>query len=243
MVDLALIPAGMAAQRLLARTPDEPIVRGLARQAAWRMARTGAGAVALTAAQAAAECLDQRVRADGRIAQVPVALPAGVALAVVLDRIRRSDRPKHGRGSAGLRGDIAVARRLRTRRRGARRLRRPRPRRGRACGYPTRPSPAGLTSMVAPNRPRRIPGLLALASGTLFDHVVRGLEEGATAFEPLLDESVEPDWIGTTVSGGPGSAVPWATLGEKAAATLSLTSGQARSTTGRRACRTSASPP
>ena len=60
------------------------------------MARTGAGAVALTAAQAAAERLDQRVGADGRIARVPVAVSAGVALAVVLDRVRRSDQPEHG---------------------------------------------------------------------------------------------------------------------------------------------------
>ena len=95
MVDLALIRAGMAAQRLLARRPDDHIVRGLARQAAWRTARTGAGAVALTAAQAAARGLDQRVGPDGRIARVPVAVPAGVALAVVLDRIQRSGPPEH----------------------------------------------------------------------------------------------------------------------------------------------------
>jgi uncharacterized membrane protein len=216
MVDLALIPAGMVAQRLLARRPDDHIVRGLARQAAWRTARTGAGAVALTAAQAAAQCLDQRVGADGRIARVPVAVPAGVALAVVLDRIQRSGRPEHGVpdrrvsaatwpsiGASGLvvgaLGAFAALDHAAAERAGTR-LARVLP------GSPRWWCPAGHAAFL---------GLLALASGALFDHVVRGLEEGATAFEPLLDERVEPDWIGATVSGGPGSAVPWATLGRE----------------------------
>ena len=62
LVDLVAIPAGVAAQRLLVRRPDDHLARGLARQAAWRMARTGAGAVALTAAQATAELLDPAFR-------------------------------------------------------------------------------------------------------------------------------------------------------------------------------------
>jgi len=216
LVDLALIPAGMAAQRLLARRPDEPIVRGLARQAAWRTARTGAGAVALTGAQAAAECLDRRIGADGRIARVPMAVPAGVALAVALDRLQRSGRPLNGApdrrvpaatwpslGASGLvvgalgvfaALDHAVAELA------GNRLARVLP------GSPRWWRPTGHAAFL---------GLLALASGALFDHVVHGLEEGATAFEPLLDDRLEPAWLGATVSGGPGSAVPWATLGRE----------------------------
>ena len=39
-------------------------------------------------------------------------------------------------------------------------------------------------------------GALAVGGIALFDHVAHGLETGATAFEPLLDESVETTWIG-----------------------------------------------
>ena len=44
---------------------------------------------------------------------------------------------------------------------------------------------------------------------------MRDLEAGATAFEPMLTESVEPGWIGPTISGGPGSRVAWATMGRE----------------------------
>ena len=96
------------------------------------------------------------------------------------------------------------------------RLRRPRPRRRRACRHAASPEPCPARSSGGgrPATPRSW-ALLALAASALFDHVVRDLEAGATAFEPLLDESVEPEWIGPTVSGGPGSHVPWATLGRE----------------------------
>ena len=58
-------------------------------------------------------------------------------------------------------------------------------------------------------------GVLTVSAAALFDHVVHQLEARATAFEPLLDESVDPRWTGATVSGGPGSLVPWAALGRE----------------------------
>ena len=56
-------------------------------------------------------------------------------------------------------------------------------------------------------------GALALGGGTLFDHIVRGLEAGATSYEPVLGASVQPEWIGPTVSGGPDSHVAWGNPG------------------------------
>jgi len=215
-VDLVVIPAGVVAQRLLVRRPDDHLLRGLARQAAWRVTRTGAGAVALTAAQATAELLDHRIGAGGRIARLPVAVPSGLVLAAVLDRIQRWHEPEDGSpdrrvspamlpslGASGLvvgaLGAFATLDHAAAELAGARlaRVMPGSPRWWRLTGH------AGFL------------GLLAIASGALFDQVVRGLEEGATAFEPLLDESVEPDWIGATISGGPGSGVSWATLGRE----------------------------
>jgi uncharacterized membrane protein len=58
-------------------------------------------------------------------------------------------------------------------------------------------------------------GLVTAAGSTLFARIVHGLEAGATAYEPLLAESVPAGWIGPTISGGPGSHVPWGTLGRE----------------------------
>ena len=58
-------------------------------------------------------------------------------------------------------------------------------------------------------------GALAIGGGTLFDHIVRGLEAGATRYEPVLGASVQPEWIGPTVSGGPGSRVDGGSLGRE----------------------------
>jgi hypothetical protein len=86
-VDLAIVSAGVGAQRLLIRQPEERVRRGMLRQAGWRTTRTGASAAILTAVQLGTSALDRRVGAEGRIARLPVAVPAGLALATVLDRI------------------------------------------------------------------------------------------------------------------------------------------------------------
>jgi uncharacterized membrane protein len=147
---------------------------------------------------------------------MPVALPAGVALAAVLDRIQQSGRPEDGKpvrrvsveglssvGASGLVvGGLAVFAALEhtAAEFAATRLARVLP------GSPQLWRPTGHAAFLA---------LLGLVSGALFEHAMRRLEEGTTAFEPLLDQSVEPERIGATVSGGPGSGVPWASLGRE----------------------------
>lgn len=39
-------------------------------------------------------------------------------------------------------------------------------------------------------------GLITAMGTVLFDRIVRDLEAGETAFEPMLTESVKPGWIG-----------------------------------------------
>jgi hypothetical protein len=57
-------------------------------------------------------------------------------------------------------------------------------------------------------------GALAIG-GTLFDHIVRGLEAGATNYEPVLGASVQPKWIGPTGQPRTDSRVGWAILGRE----------------------------
>src|SRR5215212_2242278 len=99
LLDLAIVPLGVAAQRAHPRASDESVARGLARQAAWRTTTTGAGAAVFAAVQFGADALDRRIGAGGRLAAFPVAVPAGLALAAAVDHVRkaRADDPDHDR--------------------------------------------------------------------------------------------------------------------------------------------------
>ena len=213
IVDLAAVPVGVAAQRLLTRQPDEPVRRGLLRQAAWRTTRTGAAATILTVLQVGTDALDDRLDAGGRIARLPVAVPAGLALALALDRLHQvpganGDRPVSPAPLPSLAASSGVIAVL--------------------TGFAALDK--AVADLAGTSLARALPGppqwwrmsghaaflgTLGLGGYALFDHVVRRLEAGATAFEPLLDESVDPDWIGSSVSGGPHSHVPWTTLGRE----------------------------
>ena len=215
LLDLAVVPISVAVQWGLARRPDEPIRRGLARQLAWRVGTTCGCASLLAALQAGLARVDHEVGAGGRLARLPIAVPAGLALAIARDRLqqRGSNAPDTYRpvstatlpsvaASAGVVGVLAgVA----------------------ALEHATADLVGGLLGRVLPGWPQlwRLAGhgafaaALAAGGGVLFDHTIRRLEAGTTAFEPMLDASVPPEWTGTTVSGGPNSLVPWATLGRE----------------------------
>ena len=93
LLDLALIPAGLLVQRALPRRPGEAVVRGLARQAGWRTTLTGAGGAAFALVEAGTSWLDRRLEAGGRVAQLPVGIPVGLALAWALEEERRRRLP------------------------------------------------------------------------------------------------------------------------------------------------------
>ena len=213
LLDLAIVPLGAAAQLALPRAADESVARGLVRQAAWRTTTTGAGAALFAAVQFGADALDRRIGTGGRIAGFPVAVPAGLALAALVDQVRnaRTDNPDHGRRvptapvqslavSAGVIGLLAAF----------------------AAAEHALAELAGTTlarALPGPQQWWRLTGhaaflgALAIGGGTLFDHIVRGLEAGATSYEPVLGASVQPEWIGPTVSGGPDSHVAWGNPG------------------------------
>jgi len=212
-VDAAVIPAGIVVQRSLDRRPDAQLGPRLLRQVAWRVTRTGAGGVVLTGARAGAELLGRHVPGGGRIARLPAAVPAGLLVAAVVDRIEASpgEAPDR-RVSPALLPSLAAS--------------------GAVIGglggfaaldHAVAETAGRVLARALPGSARwwRLAGhagflgLLTVAGTGLFDHVVRRLEEGATRFEPYLDESVDPSWIGRTISGGPESLAPWATLGRE----------------------------
>jgi uncharacterized membrane protein len=58
-------------------------------------------------------------------------------------------------------------------------------------------------------------GLIALATSSLWSRAMRGIEAGSSVDEPVLGGDEGNRWTGATFSGGPGSLVPWVTLGRE----------------------------
>jgi uncharacterized membrane protein len=211
-VDFAAASAGLAVLAAMRRRPDDSTVRGALRQVAWRTARTGACGLILTGLTTGAQALDSLVGADGRISRIPPSVPAGLAIALLRDRVRHAplSADQHTvppalpsiAASAGVVGALAGFAALEHAAAGA------------AATALARvlPGPEPVWRLAGH---AAFLGLVVAAGSALLDRIVRGLEAGETAFEPILTESVEPGWIGPTVSGGPGSRVPWATLGRE----------------------------
>ncbi len=89
LLDLAVIPTGLVAQRALSRRPGEPVVRGLTRQAAWRTTVTGIGGVVFALVQSGTSRLDDALGAQGRLARFPIAVPAGLAVGWAIEAQRK----------------------------------------------------------------------------------------------------------------------------------------------------------
>src|SRR4051812_45515444 len=86
-VDCAVVPLGLAVLRALPARPGDP-VRGVVRQAAWRLGATGLCGALLGVAQEGARAVDGRLRLGGRLASVPLAVPVGLATPYAGDRLR-----------------------------------------------------------------------------------------------------------------------------------------------------------
>src|SRR5687767_3662437 len=86
-VDSAAVPLGLAVLRALPPRADDPL-RGVLRQAAWRLGATGLGGALLGGAEIGAQALDERLRLGGRLASLPLAVPVGLGIAYVVDRLR-----------------------------------------------------------------------------------------------------------------------------------------------------------
>ena len=213
--DVAAVPVGLALQRWLPSRPGEAMARGWIRQAGWRAATTGVAAVSLELSRAVLRAVDERANAGGTVASLPIAVPVGLVLAFVVDRRRRmpddhAERagvapPSVARSvlvAAGVEGGLA----------------------GLAYTEHLLADAAGrLIAERLPGGPQvwRLAahtatlGVLAGGAWAVWGRAMRGIEAGAAADEPVFGGQEGSRWTGPTLSGGPGSLVPWTTLGKE----------------------------
>jgi uncharacterized membrane protein len=215
-VDLAAIPVGIAVRRGLPPVPGETALRGLLRQAGWRLAATGFGGALLIGSQAALRAVDIAVGARGRVAYFPVAVPVGLAVAFALERRRLTEPDEVAEYSAD-----------------------PKPSAPRSLAVAAAVV-GGLTmaaygehaaaSLTGRRLAAKLPGdesvwkvvghlgslgLLVNAGYAVYGRAMRKIEAGTSADEPVLEAGEATRWTGPTVSGSPASLVPWSSLGRE----------------------------
>jgi uncharacterized membrane protein len=212
VADCAAAAVGFAVARGVRPRTREPVLRGAARQAAWRLGTTGLGGALLAGAETGVRALDARLGAGGRLASIPLAVPVGLGLSYVVERRRvrpaggeELDAPPALRSLAvaaalvgglggGAYGEHAVAdlagRRI------ARLLPVP-PAAGRVVGHG-----AFLAA-------------LGIGVSSFWHRAMQRLEAGTTDAVPVIEADEATRWVPPTVSGGPGSLVAWATLGRE----------------------------
>ncbi len=215
-LDLAVIPAGVAVSRLLARRSGESVVRGMARQVAWRMGVTGLGASLFTLTEIGMTTLDRAVGGRGRLCRIPLGAPAGLALGLALESYRRrglaeepitTDAPAvrplpAALASAGVVGAVSAA------------------------ALVQRLLADGVGAVLATWLPgdrivwRQVGHAITLAAlvgaGTVVWHrAIGSIEAGTNAIEPLIDDEGGRRWVGDGASGSARSLVPWQTLGRE----------------------------
>jgi len=213
-VNLAAVPVGLAATRLPTRDA-EPITRSATRQLGWRLGVTGLMGAVHAAASAGTGAVAGRGRTGRLVGRIPMAVPAGLGLALVIERRRQRETPKEPGGDFAQHKPLlglAAA--------------------GGVVGALTAVSygESALAGRVAAVASMRAHGserawrllthagtLAALGLGVtrVWGVGMRRIEAGASTFEPVLDESARDRFTGPTISGGPGSLVSWESLGRE----------------------------
>jgi uncharacterized membrane protein len=207
-VDAAAVPAGLAVLRAFPPKADDPL-RGVLRQAAWRLGATGLSGALLGSAEVGVTALDDRLRLGGRLSAVPLAVPVGLGIAYVVDRLRAEEHAEHTDTAAAPRlasfgvaagivgslagvayGEQALTELL------ARRLA------GVLPGPPELWRLAGHAAFLA---------ALGLGASAVWHRAMRRIESVTAAEVPVIGE--DERWVPPTVSGSPGSLVSWTGMG------------------------------
>jgi uncharacterized membrane protein len=210
-LDCAAVPAGLAVLRAFPPRADDPL-RGAVRQAAWRLGAAGLSGALLGGAQLGTRALDDRLRLGGRLAAVPLAVPVGLGVAYLLDRIRAGGQAESTGGArapsplsslavaSGVVGSLA----------------------GVAYGEHALSDLVGRRlAAVLPGPPEvwRLAGHagslagLGLGASTVWHRAMRGIEARTSVDVPVLEPGEGERWVPPTVSGGPGSLVAWEGMG------------------------------
>jgi uncharacterized membrane protein len=223
-LDCAAVPVGLALTRSLPAHPGESLLRGLLRQAAWRAGATGLGGALLGGTGYGVRALDARLGLGGRLVAVPWAIPVGLGVAYVGQWLRSRTEEDTDPGDDG--GDDSGAANAAPP--GVRSL-------ALALGIVGGLSAAGrgeqrLAELVGSRLARALPGppqawrlvghagaLTALGAGvtSLWHRAMQRIEAGTSASAAVIEEGEATRWVPATASGGPGSLVPWETLGRE----------------------------
>ncbi|HZB18530.1 MAG TPA: alpha/beta-hydrolase family protein [Blastococcus sp.] len=210
-VDAAAVPLGLAVLRALPPRAEDPL-RGAVRQAAWRLGATGLSGALLGFADAGAHALDDRLRLGGRLAAVPLAVPVGLGIAYVGDRLRTGEHAESTDGvdaapplsSAGVAVGIV------------------------GCMAGAAYGEQALTDLLARRLAAVLPGPpdlwrlaghagflvgLGLGASAVWHRAMRRIESMTSADAPVIEPGEDQRWVPPTVSGGPGSLVSWAGMG------------------------------
>jgi len=215
LLDLAVVPLGFGLVAYIGHRSNETAARGLLRQLGWRTAVTGVGATILAASLATTGWLDDALGANGKIEKFPLAIPVGIATALVLERLRQRETPAEhysdpARSSPllGLAAGAGVVLTLAGLTIGEARA-------ARALGtVGSRVLPGSETTW------RRAGHLLALGAVTvgtnqLWKRAMHGIESGTAQYDEGMDESASGLWTSPYQSGDPASYVAWSTMGRE----------------------------
>ncbi|HET8971142.1 MAG TPA: alpha/beta-hydrolase family protein [Candidatus Nanopelagicales bacterium] len=218
LAQLAVVPVAAGVAAALPRRPGEPLRRGLARQAAWRLGVTGVGGATLVVGRVVTATAAARTGRPG-LARVPLGIPLGLAVAAAADRVRRRgaesatdaeqlDPLTRGNPVLGLAAAAA------------------------ATGVVTAVAVAEgtLVHRVALGASRRLPGGpaawrlalhgtalggAALGVSRLWGMAMHRIEAGTSGFEEGLDATAAGRWTTPNTSGDPASLVSWDGLGRE----------------------------
>ena len=213
VVDSAAVPLGLAMLGALPPRADDPL-RGVVRQAAWRLGATGLGGALLGGAEIGAQALDERLRLGGRLASLPLAVPVGLGIAYVVDRLRggEHDGQPDGTERPPALSSLAVATGVV------------------GCLTAVAYGEHGLADLAARRVAAVLPGPpelwrlaghagflvgLGLGASSVWHRAMQRIEAGTSADVPVIESGEADRWVPPTVSGGPGSLVSWAGLGRE----------------------------
>ena len=215
LLDMAVVPLGFGLVAYIGHRSNESAARGLMRQLGWRTAVTGVGATILAASMATTGWLDDALGADGKIKRFPLAIPVGIATALVLENVRQRETPAEhysdpARSSPAL-GLAAGAGVVMTMA-------------GLAIGEAKLARELGTVgSRVLPgseNTWRRlvhVATLAAVAAGTnqLWKRAMHDIEAGTAKYDEGVDETASGLWTSPYQSGDPASYVAWDSMGRE----------------------------
>ncbi|EWT02398.1 hypothetical protein N865_05975 [Intrasporangium oryzae NRRL B-24470] len=214
-VDLLAVPVGLAVSQLKVRDEYEERTRSFVRQAGWRLGVTGLCGSTLESGLAVTQRLDDAVGADGRLARLPVAVPAGLLINAVAEAVRQRDvppdhetDPARANPMVGLAAGggvvLALTAVVAAENWSARQV----------AALGARALPMSETSWLRLAHTLAM-GTMALGTHALWDRAMTRIEAATTTYEDVVEGAETGAWTTPSISGSPESLVSWRQMGRE----------------------------